>query len=60
MYVWGGGFSEGLARVIEESGKIGYIDKTGKMVIKPVFGEEKENDFSEGMERVGGKKDTWG
>jgi preprotein translocase subunit YajC len=42
-------FSEGLA-VIGTGGKYGYIDKTGRVVIKLRF--DRAQDFSEGMARV--------
>jgi len=42
-------FSEGLAQ-IEKNGKWGYIDKTGKVVIKPQF--EYAAQFSEGLAKI--------
>ena len=48
-----GSFSEGLAAVRigdEESGKWGFIDKQGKMVINPQFGNF--SDFREGLAAV--------
>ena len=42
---------------IQENGKYGYIDRTGKVVIEPQFEEVKE--FSEGMAAVR-IKDKWG
>jgi len=52
-----GDFSEGLAAV-KVNGKWGFIDKTGKIVIKPQFDSERQ-DFSEGLAlvKVNGK---WG
>jgi hypothetical protein len=56
---WAGDFTEGLAGVAfaakatdsdEEKLKWGFIDKTGKMIIKPQFDEQ--YGFSEGMGRV--------
>ena len=52
--MWDGGsqfdevdeFIEGLVRV-EKDDKYGYIDKNGKVVIEPQFGEV--GDFSEGF-----------
>ena len=44
-----GYFSEGLARIKVE-GKWGYIGKTGKMVIEPVF--KKAGDFRNGLPPV--------
>lgn len=44
-------FSDGLARVkVWFYAKVGYIDKTGRMVIKPMFDEG--GDFAEGLARV--------
>jgi len=47
-------FSEGLA-LIGTGGKYGYIDKTGRVVIKPQF--DHGEDFSDGMAcvKIGGK-----
>ena len=42
-------FAEGFA-VIETGGKYGYIDKTGRVVIKPQF--DHAEDFSGGMARI--------
>ena len=55
--MWDGGsqfdevdeFIEGLLRV-EKDDKYGYIDKNGKVVIEPQFGEV--GDFSEGFATV--------
>ena len=46
-----GNFSEGLAFVINGEGKVGYIDKTGKLVIPYQYGtvEGDAADFSEGL-----------
>lgn len=51
---WGGTFQEGLATVAVE-GRYGYIDRTGKVVIRPAF--EFACPFSEGraMVCVGGR-----
>jgi KWG Leptospira. len=35
---------------VKKSGKFGYIDKTGKVVIEPVF--DYAESFSEGLARV--------
>jgi len=35
---------------VEQSGKFGYIDKTGNIIIKPQF--DSAWDFSEGLARV--------
>ena len=43
-------FSEGLARVCDESGLWGFIDTTGEYVIKPQF--EMVGDFHEGIAAV--------
>lgn len=49
------GFSEGLASVKASNSKSGYIDRTGRFIIKPQFEEAYE--FSNGLARVqdGGK-----
>ena len=50
--VWGTNFSEGLAQIHDEDKVLGYIDKTGKLVIK-FNGEYQDADpFCEGMARV--------
>jgi len=56
-YMWASGFSEGLANVMVEPSRHGFIDKTGTMVIAPDF--SRAGDFSEGLApvRVRGK---WG
>lgn len=49
---WGsswGKFSEGL-KLVKIDGKYGFIDKTGKIIIKPQF--EYAYDFSEGFGRI--------
>ena len=51
-----GNFSEGMAGV-EKDGKIGYINKEGKIVIEPQF--DYADGFSEGMARVK-KIGKWG
>ena len=60
-YAWAGVFSDGLARVqIEDriTGKFGYIDTKGAMVIQPNF--EEASDFRNGKAtvRIGGKSRT--
>jgi WG repeat protein len=45
-----GEFSEGLAWVTSFSGKFGYIDMSGKMIIKPKFDEVKN--FAGGLALV--------
>ncbi len=50
IVVWGGlRFSEGLARVTR-GGKVGFVDRTGKMVIEPQF--DYAEDFSGGLSRI--------
>jgi len=50
QYVLGGDFSEGLAWVTTGRGKHGYINREGKMVIKPMYnGAEGGSDFSDGL-----------
>ena len=52
-YAWAGTFSDGLARVqIEDriTGKFGYIDAKGAMVIQPNF--EEASDFRNGKATV--------
>ncbi|MEJ1933162.1 WG repeat-containing protein, partial [Nostoc sp. NIES-2111] len=44
------GFSEGLASVKTESGKWGFINRQGNIVIKPQFDEV--SNFSFGLARV--------
>lgn len=60
-YAWAGTFSEGLARVQMEdriTGKFGYIDTKGALVIQPNF--EEASDFRSGRAtvRLGGKTQT--
>lgn len=60
-YAWAGTFSEGLARVQVDdriTGKFGYIDTKGIMVIQPNF--EEASDFRNGKAtvRLGGKSQT--
>ena len=60
-YAWAGNFSEGLARVQVEdriTGKFGYIDIQGAMVIQPNF--EEASDFRNGKAtvRIEGKSRT--
>lgn len=50
-----GPFFNGMAWAKEEKGKIGYIDKTGKWVIKPEYDAAKSFDPVSGVARV--KKD---
>ena len=49
----GGAFSDGLAAITFKSGLIGYIDRSGKIVIPPKFRDSQELDgaenFSEGL-----------
>lgn len=49
----GGAFSDGLAAITFKSGLIGYIDRSGKIVIPPKFKDSQELDgaenFSEGL-----------
>jgi hypothetical protein len=50
-YPQAGNFSEGLAPVLDENtGKWGYVDKTGEMVIAPKY--SRADDFSEGLARI--------
>jgi hypothetical protein len=52
-YAWAGTFSDGLARVQVEdriTGKFGYIDTKGAMVIQPNF--EEASDFRNGKATV--------
>jgi hypothetical protein len=56
------GFKEGLARV-KIKGKWGFIDKTGKLVINPIY--EDAQDFRDGLAAVAKKDEkkdeiTWG
>jgi hypothetical protein len=50
-------FSEGLAMFVSTDGKFGFVDKTGKVVINPLF--EFAYPFFEGLAAVK-KKDKWG
>jgi hypothetical protein len=51
-------FSEGLAAVLGPSGKMGYIDKTGKVVIPPQFLFARP--FSEGLAAVANDQFAFG
>jgi hypothetical protein len=50
IYQFAGNFSEGLASVEVQSGKNNYIDRDGRMVIKPRFDEAWE--FSDGFAKT--------
>ncbi|MCO6147301.1 WG repeat-containing protein [Flavobacterium sp. NRK1] len=43
--------------LVKQNGKLGYIDKTGQFVIKPVY--DKARSFSEGLAAVKDQK-KWG
>ncbi|HHH76727.1 MAG TPA: WG repeat-containing protein [Phycisphaerae bacterium] len=51
---WVGPFSQGLARA-KVDGKYGYVDKTGKMVIKPAYERAKEFKQKLAAVRIDGK-----
>ncbi|MBO4543087.1 MAG: WG repeat-containing protein, partial [Bacteroidales bacterium] len=53
---YAGSFSEGLAH-IRKGDKIGFIDKTGKIIVKPQF--DRVEDFQEGLAAVC-KNAKWG
>jgi hypothetical protein len=44
-------FSDGLATFVSKNGKVGFIDKTGKVVIKPLF--DGASNFEGGYARAG-------
>ncbi len=46
--------------IIKQAGKLGYIDKAGKVVVEPQF--DRAENFSEGLAavRVGGRRGTCG
>lgn len=49
-YTWGTAFGDGLALVVNEEGKKGYIDTSGKYLIPPQF--DGGSGFSEGLAGV--------
>jgi WG containing repeat len=49
QFEFAGSFSQGLARV-QLRNRIGYIDKTGKLVISPQFDDA--GSFSEGLATI--------
>lgn len=49
-------FHNGLARVVDEEGYIGYVDRYGKNIVPCIY--EEANDFFEGRARVG-KGNQW-
>ena len=53
-------FSEGLASVCTQRNECGYIDKTGKFIIKPAF--VRADDFNDGLAvvKIGIKTDIQG
>jgi len=51
------GFSEGLCRVYR-SGQVGYIDKSGSLVVQPQYYES--SDFSQGLAAVADSRGNWG
>ena len=46
-----GSYCEGLASVVDENGKYGYVDKKGQLVIPCIW--DGASDFSEGLAAVG-------
>ena len=49
-------FSEGLAR-IEQKDRYGFIDRTGKIVIKPIY--RWAEDFKNGLAEISTSKQIW-
>ncbi|MEJ1937656.1 WG repeat-containing protein, partial [Nostoc sp. NIES-2111] len=48
-----------LFRIVQ-NGKLGFIDNTGRIVIKPKFELDKVGNFSENRAALGGKNGKWG